>query len=306
MSDNSAIKGGQAALAIFAGMATLGYTDNFVRLIAEDAGLWQFHAVRSAMVMPLLLLAPLLGLGAFWPKKPGAVLARSLFSAGAMVVYFGCLGLLPIGIVAAGFFTSPIFILLISWMFMGRRVGPVRLFAVLLGFAGVLLVIQPDPNNLEPLAFVPMIAGLLYAIGALATRAWCEGESTVSLTAGFFGLLGIFGCIGLIYLHVYPVDVPAGRDGFILRGAVTMSSTAWLWTVVQAVGSMIGILFIFRGYAIGDASYVSIYEYSLLIFASFWAYYLWGEALNPLALIGIALIIASGVIITLRSQGDVE
>ena len=45
------------AAMIVGGMAVIGFTDNFVRVIAEDAGLWQFHLFRSAMALPLLALA---------------------------------------------------------------------------------------------------------------------------------------------------------------------------------------------------------------------------------------------------------
>jgi drug/metabolite transporter (DMT)-like permease len=154
--------------------------------------------------------------------------------------------------------------------------------------------------------FAPVLAGLLYAIGAVATRAWCKGESTLALTTGFFTMLGIFGAIGMIVVPTLGLDVPEGADGFVRRGPVPMTGTFLLWTAVQAVGSVIGIALIFRGYLIGDATYVSIFDYSLMIFASFWAYMIWGEGLNLIASIGVGLIILSGVVIALRAKESVQ
>ena len=80
----------------------IGFTDNYVQVIAKEAGLWQFHFTRSAMT------AVLLGLGALilgWrirPRSWGAVVARSAIHGSAMVIYFGALAFLDVALVAAG------------------------------------------------------------------------------------------------------------------------------------------------------------------------------------------------------------
>lgn len=90
---------GKAAALLIAGMATLGLTDNLVRLIADAAGLWQFHLLRTAMALPLLGLAAL-GLSLrLRPLRPGAVILRSGVQALAMLLYFAALPMLPIATV---------------------------------------------------------------------------------------------------------------------------------------------------------------------------------------------------------------
>ena len=203
--------------------------------------------------------------------------------------------------VVAGLFTAPLFVVLISIVFQRKRVGPFRWAAVVMGFAGALMVIRPDPAALDPVAFLPIFAGLLYAVGAVATRAWCEGESTMSLTAGFFGVLGVFGIIGVFVVNA---EAPAGHAGFVLRSWGPLDAAMLFWFAVQAVGSLIGIALIFRGYQLGEASHVAVFEYSLLVFASFWAWVLWGQTVPVLGLIGMVLIAAAGSIIALRSSQE--
>ena len=292
------MKPGLAALSILGGMATLGLTDNFVPHISERGSLWQFHFVRSLMAFAILAGVVALGYGSFRAKRPIAVLGRSVFQAGAMLIYFGCLSVLPIGVVVAGLFTSPLFVVLISIVFQGKTVGPFRWAAVVMGFAGALMVIRPDPAALDPVAFLPIFAGLLYAVGAVATRAWCEGESTMSLTAGFFGVLGVFGIIGVFVVNA---EAPAGHAGFVLRSWGPLDAAMLFWFAVQAVGSLIGIALIFRGYQLGEASHVAVFEYSLLVFASFWAWVLWEQTVPPLGMLGMALIAGAGAVIALRS-----
>ncbi len=165
-----------------------------------------------------------------------------------------------------------------------------------MGFVGALLVIRPDPANLEWVAFLPILAGMFYAIGAVATRAWCEGEGTIALTAGFFVMLAIVGAVGCL---VFP-GAGAGADGFAARGWMPLNGGLMFWIAMQAVGTLIGIMLLFRGYQIGEASSVAVFEFSLLIFASAWAWYLWGQAVPPLGLFGMALIMLSGPTIAIR------
>ena len=84
----------------------IGFTDNFVRVIADEAGLWQFHATRSVMAVSLLAaVAVPLGLR-LRPVSWRAVAARSAIHGAAMLIYFGALAFLPVAQVAAGLFTA--------------------------------------------------------------------------------------------------------------------------------------------------------------------------------------------------------
>ena len=295
------VKPGLAAASVLGGMATLGLTDNFVPFISERGSLWQFHFVRSLMGFVVLGGVVALGYGSFRMIRPWAVLARSFFPACAMLIYFGCLSVLPIGVVVAGLFTSPLFIVLISIFFQGKSVGVFRWAAVVIGFVGALMVIRPDPNALDPVAFLPIVAGLFYAIGAVATRTWCEGESTLTLTAGFFGMLGVFGLIGIFVVNG---DAPLGHAGFVMRSWGPLDAAMLFWFAVQAVGSLIGIALIFRGYLLGEATHVAVFEYSLLVFASFWAWVMWGQNVPVLGLIGMVLIALAGTVIAFRSTAE--
>ena len=285
----------RAAMLILAGMAALGLSDNFTLYITEDGSLWQFHLLRSLFALVILAVLSVMGVGALRPRRIGAVGARSAIQGIAMLIYFGCLAILPVGLVVAGFFTSPLFVALIAAVFQGKRISPLHALAIIFGFAGALMVIRPDPGNLDWVAFLPIVAGLFYAIGAVATRSWCEGETTMALTGGFFGVLLIMGAVGVLILP----GVGSGADGWASRGWMPLSAELLFWIAVQAVGTLIGILFIFRGYQIGEASSVAVFEFSLLIFASGWAWYLWGQAVTPLAFFGMALIILSGAVVAM-------
>ena len=293
-----------AATAAILGYAVLiGFTDNYVRVIAAEGGLWQFHLMRSCMAAVLFGMAALAFGLRLWPRNLRAVVLRSLIHAAAMLIYFGCLAFLTVAQVAAGLFTAPIFVLLFSRFVFGHALGPVRIFAVALGFLGVVFVLTPGSE--QPLGWasiLPVAAGALYALGNLATREWCDGESAATLTLGFFVALGVAGALGLGVLALMPLPVAEGADGFITRGWVWPSGTFWFWTFVQALGSMIAVGLMVRGYQLADASRVSVLEYVILPISALWGWILWSEVVGALAVLGMAMIFGAGALIALRGS----
>jgi len=281
----------------------IGFTDNFVRVIAADGGLWQFHATRSVMAWALLL-ALMIPFGLrLKPVNLRAVVARSAIHGCAMLIYFGALAFLPVAQVAAGLFTAPIFVLLISRFAYGHHIGPVRILAVAVGFLGVVLVLGPEAmGGASVAAFLPVLAGALYALGNIATREWCPEESAETLLGGFFAALGLLGLIGMIVLQIWPVAVPEGTAGFVQRGPVWPSTSFLFWTFVQAAGSLLGVGMMIRAYQLADASRVSVFEYVILPASALWGWLIWGEVLTLLAAAGMGLIAAAGIMIALRSR----
>lgn len=281
----------------------IGFTDNYVRVIAEEAGLWQFHFTRTLMAMALLgVAAVVMGLK-LRPVRLRAVVARSLIHGCAMVIYFGALAFLDVALVAAGLFTAPIWVLLISRFVFGHTIGPVRIAAVAIGFLGVILVLGPSAMGGASLpALLPVIAGAFYAMGNVATREWCPQESAETLLAGFFTTLGVVGALGMLALWLFPLSVPAGADGFLQRGPVWPSGTFYFWTFVQAAGSLLGVGMMIRAYQITDASKASVLEYIILPASAFWTWILWGKGLEPLATLGMVLIVVAGSMIALRAR----
>ncbi|WP_022704362.1 DMT family transporter [Pseudorhodobacter ferrugineus] len=296
-----------AAVLVLGFATVIGFTDNFVRVIAIEAGLWQFHVTRTLMIVAILaLVARPLGLR-MRPKRFGAVASRSGLHGIALMIYFGSLAFLPVAQVAAGLFTAPIFVLLISRFFYGRHIGIVRVLAVGIGFLGVAFVLGRDAIAALSLpALMPVVAGAFYAMGNIATRQWCGDETTETLTLGFFAGIGAFGLVGLIVLALFPVAVPEGAAGFVARGWVWPSLAFYWWTFVQAAGSLVAVAMLMRAYQIAEASRVSVFEYLNLPLAAFWGWVLWGEDLGLWAMLGMGMITAAGAMIALRANQSAE
>lgn len=293
-----------ASLLVLGAMALFGLIDNFMRLAAETGGLWQFHLLRAIIALVILVpLAWVLGV-TLRPRAPGRVVLRSTLNSVAMVIYFGCLGFMPIAQVVAGLFTAPIFVVLFSVLLFGERIGPRRILAVGLGFCGIVLVLRPEAGDLTALSILPVIAGALYGLGNLVTRRWLGDEGTLTLLGGFFGLMMVWGALGCVVLALWPMPVAPGAEGWATRGWVAPEGVFLVMILVQGVGSLLGVGLSIKAYQLADATMVAVFENSLLVFATLWAFFLWGEAPDALGLAGLGLITVAGVIIALRTDPD--
>ena len=301
MAQNPKINGRSAATTMVAAMAVIGVIDNYIAVISQDVSIWQFMIVRGAFALPIIIMLSFLGLGTMRPIRTWAVGIRSLLIAISMLFYFGSLSFMPIAQGLAGLFTSPIFILIITAFILKERIGPVRILAVGLGFVGITFVLELEASSLSWVNFIPVFGGLFYALGSVATRQLCDGESTVSLLSMLLTIQCIMGFCALVILSIYGPDVPYGSDGFLLRGWIWPITEVLPYIVLQSVGSILGIGLIIRAYQIGDASYVAVYEYSVFVFAPLYAWLMFSQDMTLVQASGIALIAGAGVLITLRS-----
>lgn len=296
-----------AALFMLAGMFAIGFVDNFVGRLAAHIGVWQFLFLRMVLSLPLLALAAWAGVGELRARSWAKVAARGVLMAAGMVFYFGALAFITLGEALAGLFTSPIFILLISALFLGQTIGVWRILAVGIGFSGVLMVLQPGGSGFTWVMLLPVCGAGFYALGNIVTRMWCAEESTLIMLAMTFVMQGMIGLLAIAGLTLAGVEAAVGADGFLTRGWVWPPDGAiWPYMAAQVLGSLIGVFCLIRAYQIGEASHVTVFEYSIMIFGPGFAFLLYGQRLGAWQLMGIGLIALAGMIIALRSRGSVK
>ncbi|MFN6979682.1 MAG: EamA/RhaT family transporter, partial [Gemmobacter sp.] len=129
-------------------------------------------------------------------------------------------------------------------------------------------------------------------------------EPPAALTLGFFGALMVLGLGGIAVLAVFPVPVPPGSEGFIVRGWVAPDGAFLMWIGLMGAGAAVGVGMGVVAYQIADTGRVAVFEYALLPFSAFWARVLWGEAVGPVGLAGMALIAAAGAMMAARARAE--
>ncbi len=289
----------KGALWIVFGTSLVALSDNFMIGVSREVGLWQFHMVRSAMVVPVAALAAL-AMGqarSLWPVAPGPVIARSLFGTAGLLMYFAALPAVGIAQAAAGFFTSPIWVALLSALVFREPVGPRRILGAVIGFAGVCLVLGVGAEPVKPMAVVAVAGGACWALTVIWTRRHCLAETAVCLAVWQF--LALFAA-GLAGLALAPWLGPL-LEGVPGTGFATMpwQPVGWPAAGVVFLMGLAGITAIgcqARGYLSGASSIMALFDFSFLLWAPFFAWAIWGDVVSQRMALGMALIVAAGVL----------
>lgn len=284
-----------AGLAL-AASAILSFIDNFVASVAEEAGLWQFQLFRTVFALPLLFVLGRAMGRSIRPVNLKGLVGRSLFVSLGLLIYFASLGALPVAQAGAGLFSAPLWVALLTVMLFRQPMGPLGGFAVILGFTGALMLLQLDFGDLSALSLMPLAAGFFYGLGMMLTRHWCAEENPVTLAIGIFLTIGFVGLVMLAVVAIWP-----GEAFINMPWAAPTGRFLWL-TLFQAVGAVVAVTMIAQAYRVGTPAVVAVFEYSFLIFASLWAFLLWGTATNTLAWAGIAIIVMSGLLMALTQK----
>ncbi len=291
-----------AAGSMIASMAIIGVIDIWVAVIAETISVWQFLVIRMVLAVPVVLLLSAIGFGSVFPKNFAAVAIRSGLIATGMFCYFGALAFMPIAMALAGLFTSPIFVLIATAYGLRQRIGPWRILAVAMGFVGILIVLGPSGGALGWIMVLPVAGGLLYACGVVATRAFCEGEETLTLLIGIFLAQGALGSVVLVGITILQPEVGEGGMAFLTRGWVWPLDAVWPYLFVQVFGSVLGVGLLNKAYQLGEASHVAVFEYTIMVSGPLAAWVFLDQTIGTSQIFGIAFVVLAGVIIAIRSR----
>ncbi|MEM6663677.1 MAG: DMT family transporter [Pseudomonadota bacterium] len=296
-----------APSAIVIAMLILAIGDNFVPVIAEHMSVWHYHAIRAGLILPGLVIAMVLfGLARkTWPKRPIAVIQRSFFSTSALVLYFSAIPAVSISLAAAGLFTSPIFVVVISVIVFRERIGWRRIVGVLVGFTGVLLVLKIGTQPVQIMAFAPMIGGMMYALSIIWTRRYCRQEHPS--TMAFWNLLFFFvaGVIGITVLPGLRAALAAfdGTD-FLIRSAGWPETWVLGLLFLMGLSAATGMLLLAYGYSQIDSSFAALFDFSFLLWAPLFAWLLRAEPLDLRSALGMFMILLAGILALTGLQRD--
>jgi drug/metabolite transporter (DMT)-like permease len=289
---------GLAVLAVF----LCASADTLIKAASGSISIWQLFVLRSVLVIGGLwaLLrrrrVPLRALADRW------VLLRSLLLCLMYLVMYTALPSMTMAAFGAAMYTVPLFVTLLSALWLKAPVRPAQWAAVAVGFGGVLLVLRPGTALFAPVALLPMVAALLYATAALITsRKSPHADAAVmglSLNLGLL-LAGLAGTLFVVLLA--PSEELAARSPFLLSGWSALTLRQALVIIVLAVLMLAISLTVVRAYQIGPPPLVAVFEYSYLAFVAAWGAVVFGERPDALSLLGMLTLAAAGAL-ALRGQ----
>jgi drug/metabolite transporter (DMT)-like permease len=286
--------------AILAACFVLSLGDALIKQQSVSFVLWQIFVVRSAIAIPFLVyLARIHEYSAeIKPRRPRWTLLRSLILVFMWVFYFAALPHVELAVAAAAYYTLPMFISLLAAVFLGERISARGCFALLTGFAGTLLVLQPQADDFNAWILLPLVSALLYSVAMILTRSKCRGEKPTVLSLWLNICFVGVGVLALACLGLWSpgVDTTASNP-FLLGGWTSMGLAEWRTMGILAAAILAGSVLAAVAYQNGPSSTVSIFDFSYVGFAALWGYLLFAELPAPMVSLGIALIVASGIFV---------
>ncbi|CAO3432322.1 DMT family transporter [Azospirillum doebereinerae] len=236
---------------------------------------WMRYAVFSLLMLPLLLRE---GTGVVRTPRPALQILRGLGMLGSALFFILGMRFLPMAEAAATSYVSPVFVTVLSILFLGEKIGPRRWAAVLTGLAGVLIVMRPGGAAFQPAAIFPILSAMSWACGIIITRKM-TGQENPATTLIWSALTG---------LAVLTLLLPLG--GMVLPTAQEIG-----WGVFIGVMSTIAQWLLVRAYRYGDASVLASFSYIQLIWSASLGYLVFNAVPDGWTFAGSAVIIASGL-----------
>jgi drug/metabolite transporter (DMT)-like permease len=275
------------------GFALVGFTswvfgDTLMKL-AGEADLPPYEVVAFLSLFGALMMtvkgAAQGNLLALWPRRPRRQLLRIVLSLGCSMANAVALKHLPLTLFYTAVFTAPMIIALLSVLFLREHLTPAKIIAIMVGFAGVVVAIDPIGSLTQgdwtgyAAAFVSV---LCFSVSIVWLRLITQSETSDSI-AFFTGLVGTALCGGLTAWHGAPVN-----------------PSMLLLLLVMAFFVLVGNLCSFAALRLATAATVSQFHYTQIVAGSVLGFLIWHDVPALNTVLGAAIIIASGLYIAAR------
>lgn len=280
-SPSSNVKGALAALMAFGVFA--GH-DVIIKIVGGSYSPIQivFFSVLFSFPLAMLYLMRDVEPGTLLPRHPWWMLARSVSAVITGFSAFYAFTVLPLAQTYAILFASPLLITILAIPILRENVGVHRWIAVLIGLAGVMVVLRPGETEFSLGHLAAISAAIFGALTAIIVRKIGREERMVVMLV--YPIMANFIVMGIALAFVY-VPMPI-KD---LGAVAVIALLAW-----------IAGRFLVVAYQEGEAAIVAPMQYSQIIWASFYGWFIFSETLDMPTLLGTGIIILSGLYIVLR------
>ncbi len=274
-------------------MVLLPLMDIIAKHLTSNMGSWQI--VWGRMVFQCVFLLPLA-----WPLRHQLSVRqwhlyalRGFLIATATLFFFTSLTKMPVADAIAIFFVEPLLLTLLSALFLGEKIGIRRITAVVTGFLGALIIIQPSEKVFGIYAFLPLVAALCFACYLIITSKLAQKNSAVliQLYTGIAGFITI--SIALLI---------GNTSGYSILQISAPTKNEWGLLVLLGSVGCVGHLLVVYAFRFADASFLAPFQYFEIIGAVVFGWYFFSDIPAITTWIGISVIVGSGIYIYLRGQ----
>ena len=295
----------KAIILIIVGMSAVAFQDTLIKFISSETNVFLILLFRA--LLGIIFLSIFLKI----KKKPIIIKThypiltamRGLMFFIAFTLYFFSLTKLSLATAVTLFFVSPFFITILSMIFLNETIGFRRWIALVIGFIGVILVMDPKINNFNIYTIFPVICAFFYALTMIIQKKTSLKDSLYSqvfhiyISATLLSLV-IGSLIGNGDYYVASND----QYRFILIAWSLDNINIIFSLFFIAISGFVAFLCIFQAYRIGSPPSVAPFEYILIVLSLILSWIIWKETLNFKGFIGLGLIVIAGIYTFVRER----
>jgi len=273
----------QGALWLVSGGFIFTLNGVMIRLLSE-----QVESVQTAFFrafFSVLMLAPLMASGKVKPwhsTRLGGHFWRTVMGTLSMVLGFYAVAMLPLADATALGFSQPLFSVCVAALIVGEKVRWRRWSATIVGFAGVLVMVRPGAESLQPGALIALANAATVALSILLVKRLSDSETPLMILTQFALFSTLLLALPAIWVWRWP-------DLF-----------GWVLAVGIALSATIGQYFWVQAFKAGEMSAVAPFEYLRLPFAVFMGWLVFGQMPEIWTYVGAVIVIGSALYIAQR------
>ena len=281
----------------------LALQDSVFKLYAGSLSLWQLFALRGVIALPLFFVVAAVtkqsgfvdhALGV-WPLIRGAFITIMLLG------FYAALPFLSLSTAGAAVYVTPIIVAILSGMFLNEPVRLIGWIGVLIGFAGMLILLQPGTELFSPWLLLPLSGAILYAFAHIITRAKCPDTPVLAMAFALNFVMLIFGSLGSLVLAIWQPALGA-EYSYILGSWGALEMVDWGVLLLLAIFTMTVGMLMAGAYQAAPPATIATFEYSYLIFAALADIVIFAFIPSGYAFLGMGMIVLAGWLVSLKPK----
>jgi len=288
----------KSILLIIVGMSVFAFQDLFIKLISESTNIYLIYFVRCIIgLFSILIYLKYKKINIiFKTYYPLLTIARTIaFFVGFSLYYFS-LSKLSLAVAITLFFVSPFFTTIFSMIIIKEIVGYKRWLAIIIGFIGVFLVMDPNFNNFNIYSLFPIMCGICYSFTIIVHKKTSDKDSVFSQIIHIYISALIFSfIIKLILMNLTFEPSTIIEYKSLLTEWKIENITTFILLISIGLTGVIGFFCLFSAYNNGSPSVIAPFEYVIIVWALIISWVVWSETLTFKGYIGLFLIVSAGI-----------
>jgi drug/metabolite transporter (DMT)-like permease len=228
--------------------------------------------------------------------KPFLLLFRGSMGFAALLAYFYIMAHIPLGEAVTYNKTSPIFVAIFAYLFLNEKLHKSALFAIIIGFVGIVLVAQPQGGTFDKYDILGIFSGIGAALAYTSIRELRKYYDTRAIVMSFMGV----GTIAPLILMLLTPYVTVSEDfDWMFAEFVMPEGVQWGYVTAVGIFATISQLLMTKAYELTKAGIVGTISYSNIVFAVVIGVMLGDPIPDIWTVLGIILVILSGLLVAL-------